>query len=73
MIDTLLILFLMVLALAGYALPTIVAWQRKHHQATAIFVLNMFAGWSGVCWVIALVWSFTAVRNDTQSLPEVSP
>jgi len=48
------------LAIAVYFIPTIIARQRKHRQKTAIFVLNLFAGWTLIAWVVALVWAFTA-------------
>ncbi|MBF0247884.1 MAG: superinfection immunity protein [Alphaproteobacteria bacterium] len=62
-LDALLFGGILILALTAYLLPALIANSRNHHQATAIFVLNLFAGWSGVCWLIALVWSFTAVRQ----------
>lgn len=51
---------LVVLAAAAgvYFLPAIVASSRGHHQATAITVLNLVAGWTLVGWVVALVWAF---------------
>jgi hypothetical protein len=56
------ILLVILAALAGYFLPTIVAAARHHHNAGAIFVLNLFLGWTFLGWVLALVWSATAVR-----------
>ena len=46
--------------LAFYLLPSLVARSRKHHQGRAIFVLNLLLGWTGIGWVIALVWAYTA-------------
>ena len=50
-------IFLVCLAL--YFLPTIIAVKRKHNSVAAIFVLNLLLGWSGLCWIIATVWSLT--------------
>jgi heme/copper-type cytochrome/quinol oxidase subunit 2 len=47
-----------------YMLPTLVAAKRQHHNATAITVLNIFAGWTVLGWLIALVWSFTSRPLD---------
>jgi hypothetical protein len=47
------------LLLILYFLPTIVASNRRHPNTTAIFVLNLLAGWSFIGWVGALVWAFT--------------
>lgn len=42
-----------------YFIPFIVASNREHPQTGAIFVLNLFAGWTFVGWLIALVWACT--------------
>lgn len=47
----------LLLLLVGYFLPFIIALARKHVDSTAIFVLNLFLGWTFFGWVVALVWS----------------
>ena len=47
-----------------YWLPSVIAFYRSHHQTTAIFVLNLMAGWTFIGWVAALVWAFTRVQYD---------
>jgi uncharacterized membrane protein YbhN (UPF0104 family) len=47
----------LLLLLVGYFLPFTIALARKHVDSTAIFVLNLFLGWTFIGWVIALVWS----------------
>lgn len=42
-----------------YFLPTIIGNRKRN--ANAIFVLNLFLGWTFIGWVIALVW---AVSKD---------
>lgn len=42
-----------------YFLPTIIGFARKKRNAPAIFILNFFGGWSGIGWIIAIVWAFT--------------
>lgn len=49
-----------VLVLASYFLPAIVASIRRHRNQDAIFVVNLFFGWTLVGWVVALAWSATA-------------
>ena len=46
---------------AIYFLPTIVAFQNKRTNITAIFILNLLLGWSFIGWVVALIW---AVKKD---------
>lgn len=48
-----------------YFIPTFNALCARHPQSMAIALLNIFAGWSGVGWIGALVWS--AVRQPRQS------
>lgn len=40
-----------------YFVPTIVAFGRGHKNALAIFILNLFLGYTLVGWVIALIWA----------------
>lgn len=46
-----------------YFLPWCIALIRGHHNAGAIFVLNLLLGWTFIGWVVAFVWSFTAIRK----------
>jgi hypothetical protein len=38
-----------------YFVPTMIGIRKKN--ATAIAVLNIFAGWTFIGWVVALVWA----------------
>lgn len=57
-------LMLIVGSLATYFLPTFVASRRRHHNANAIFLLNLLLGWTGIGWIAALIWAATAVRDE---------
>lgn len=46
-----------------YFLPSLVAHDRHHHNAAAILVLNLLAGWTFFGWVACLVWACTQVRR----------
>jgi hypothetical protein len=48
---------LICLAILLYFLPTAIASRNKHPYGVAIFVLNLFAGWTFIGWLAALVWS----------------
>jgi hypothetical protein len=61
-----LIIFL-VPSLVIYFLPAIFASKARHPQSTAIFVLNLFLGWTFVGWIVALVWAF--IKSQTSSAP----
>jgi hypothetical protein len=45
--------------LTAYFLPAIVAEIRGHHQSAAIFLTNLLLGWTGLGWIVALIWSAT--------------
>lgn len=51
------------IALALYFLPTLVGWNKKN--VVAIFVLNLFLGWSIIGWVVAMVWACTKESEKT--------
>ena len=46
-----------------YFLPWIIALARGHHNAGAIFLLNLLLGWTVIGWLFAFIWSFTSVRR----------
>lgn len=53
--------------IALYFVPGIVALARSHHNATAIVALNLLLGWTLIGWVVALVWSFTAIAQPASA------
>lgn len=48
---------LVIVILLFYFIPTMVGYKKKN--AGAIFVLNLFLGWTLIGWVVALVWATT--------------
>lgn len=60
------IAFLMVLV-ALYFFPIILAFGRGHRSAPAIAVVNVLFGWTLIGWIWALIWSLTGnVREPAQ-------
>jgi len=57
-------MFLFILAACAYFFPTILAAIRRKSNTMAIFVLNLFLGWTFVGWVVSLVWSCTAEKRN---------
>ncbi len=47
-----------------YFTPGAVASARQHHNEGAIWVLNLFLGWTLLGWVLALVWACMAIRKE---------
>lgn len=54
--------------IAGYFVPTVIAFWRKHPQVVAIAVLNVFLGWTFLGWLGSLVWALV-VTNDGNRAP----
>jgi Superinfection immunity protein len=50
---------MLIVATLLYFLPTVIALSRGHLSGLAIFLLNLFLGWTLIGWLIALIWSFT--------------
>jgi hypothetical protein len=46
--------FLLIAALL-YFLPAIIGHNKR--DATGIFILNLLAGWTGIGWIVALLWA----------------
>ncbi len=57
-----------VLAALLYAVPTLIAVVRTHHNRHAIFALNILLGWTFFGWAAALIWSLTAVNRALQGV-----
>ena len=57
----------LLLLLVGYFLPFIIALARKHVDSTAIFVLNLFLGWTFFGWVVALVWAVKKFNSNSKN------
>ncbi|MFY9876841.1 MAG: superinfection immunity protein [Rhodomicrobium sp.] len=58
---------LTIVALLIYFLPSLVA--HKKQNASAIFILNLFLGWTVLGWVAALVWAATS-EQKTAAAPQ---
>ena len=55
---------LTLIGMALYFLPSIIALTRHKRQTLAIFLLNLFAGWTGIGWIGALIWA--AIKEKTE-------
>lgn len=60
------LLCLLGVGILAYFIPTEIAVLRGHPNGLAIFVLNLLLGGTGVGWIVALVWSLTAIRRTDE-------
>jgi hypothetical protein len=54
--------------LSFYFLPFIIALIRGHHQRLAIFIMNLFLGWTFIGWIASLIWACTKT-----GVPNIAP
>lgn len=59
------IVFWILLWIAVYFVPSIVAGIRKKKNGVSIFIVNFFFGWTFIGWVIALAWAFAHETKQT--------
>ena len=50
-------LLVIVLIITFYFMPTLIAFLRQRKHKLAIFLLNLFLGWTVLGWVVSLIWS----------------
>lgn len=42
-----------------YFIPFVLAFFRDHNNSLAIFMFNLFFGWTGIGWLCAFIWACT--------------
>jgi len=52
-------ILILIIALAIYFIPTVIAAARGHRNAAPIIMINLLLGWTFVGWLVALIWSMT--------------
>jgi hypothetical protein len=52
------------IVLVIYFIPSIVAFHRGHDKRVLILLLNIFAGGTGIVWLVILVWAFMQERTE---------
>ena len=70
-LELILMLPVMIVGLAFYFLPTILALARRRPDTMLIFLIDLLLGWTFVGWVAALVLVF--VEPKTLMQPNTSP
>lgn len=52
-----------------YFTPALIAWIRRHPNRVSIFLLNFMLGWTFIGWLVALIWSASAIRQQSMDEP----
>lgn len=63
-VSVVIVLITCVIGLVIYFLPTGIAMLRSHPNVMPIFLVNFLLGWICIGWIVALVWSVTAIDKD---------
>lgn len=64
MVELMVILF----CIAIYWYPTMAAFGNRHNDRFSILLVNLFFGWTGIGWIVAVIWAVSGNREDLQSL-----
>ena len=56
----------LVVAFVAYFLPTFIASRRNHPNGNSIALLNIFLGWTFIGWLVALIWSASAIAKKEE-------
>jgi phage shock protein PspC (stress-responsive transcriptional regulator) len=70
--DFLLYVFLGLLGLVIYFLPSLLIWNKEKKNATVIFIVNLLAGWTFIGWLAALIWALVgdSVESEEPALKQ---
>ena len=47
-----------------YIVPAVVAWDRQHPDVRWIWALTLLLGWTGIGWLLALIWALRSTGAD---------
>jgi Superinfection immunity protein len=56
---------IIILFLAFYCLPLLVALARKHHNFGPIMIVNLLLGWTVIGWIVALAMANSSTAPIT--------
>lgn len=61
-------LFLLACAIGIYFLPTAIAMMRGSNLTAAVFIINLFLGWTGIFYIVALVMAVLPKGQKQQTI-----
>jgi len=57
-------IFLLILILVFYFLPSVIASKRNTRHGGTIFLINLLFGWTILGWFAALIWAIVEGPED---------
>lgn len=58
-------ILILIIALAIWLVPVLIASVRKHQQVGPIVIVTVLTGWTGIGWIVALAWSLSSTQKAT--------
>lgn len=58
-------IFLVLMLVVFYFIPTFVALMSENRNLLPIFILNLFFGWTIIGWVGALIWATLREKKES--------
>lgn len=71
--DFIFVIFIGLISLAIYFIPSIIAISRSHPSLGIIIVLNLLGGWTGIAWIAALIWALINKPAPVQHIYHGAP
>lgn len=56
-------IYTILIVAALYLLPTLIAFNRRHHKRIGILFLNVVLGWTFIIWVALLFYAILSKAN----------
>jgi hypothetical protein len=47
-----------------YFVPFAIAYARRHKYTKTVFLLNLLFGWTGLGWIVLVVWAFAGQKKS---------
>ena len=64
-LTTLVTIFLGIIGLIIYFIPSFVAFKRKTASRWPIFLVNFFFGWTLLVWIVTLIWACEGRKENS--------
>ena len=52
-----------------YIIPALIAWDRQHPDVRWIWALTLLLGWTGIGWLLALIWALRTTGRQARTSP----
>ena len=62
---------ILLIPLAVYLLPVIIAFVRGHDSRWGILIMTLFLGWTMLFWLWALIWSVSAKGGSSNTINNI--